>query len=127
MDPARLAKVLKEAKKHLHFVLSFYQVQLDGNRHVLHEQPVGATSWLDAWMQKILAHPRVGTTVADQCMYGLTTMDGNGNEASAKKPTKLASTSQQMLDRLIPDAMARTNISTSLQEEQLLRLIILRT
>ena len=78
-------------------------------------------------MQKILAHPRVGTTVADQCMYGLTTIDGNGHEASAKKPTKLASTSQQMLDRLIPDAMARTNISTSLEEEQLLRLIILRT
>ena len=100
MDPARVAKVLKEAKKHLHGVLSLYQVQLDGNRHFLHEHPVGATSWLDAWMQKILAHPRVGTAVADQCMYGLTTIDGNGNEASAKKPTKWASTSQQMLDRL---------------------------
>ena len=51
-------------------------------------------------MQKILAHPRVGTTVADQCMYDLTTTDADGNVVRAKKPTKWASSSPQMLSRL---------------------------
>ena len=100
MDPARVAKIIREAKRHLHFVLSLYQIQLDANRHFLHEHPVGATSWLDDWMQKILAHPRVGTAVADQCMYDLTTTDADGNVVRAKKPTKWASSSPQMLSRL---------------------------
>ena len=100
MDPARVAKMLKEARKHLHFVISLYRMQLDDNRHFLHEHPVGATSWKDPWMEKILSHPRVGVTVADQCMYGLVTAGPDGQPMAAQKPTKFASSSPHMLRRL---------------------------
>ena len=100
MDPARVARIIKEAKRHLHFVISLYHLQVAGNRHVLHEHPVGASSWEDDWMKKLLALPKVGITVADQCMYDLTTTDREGNIMPAKKPTKWASSSPQMLARL---------------------------
>ena len=51
-------------------------------------------------MERILKHPRVGITVADQCMYGLTTSGPDGQKVPAQKPTKWASTSPQMLKRL---------------------------
>ena len=100
MDPARVARMIKEAKTHLHFVVSLYKLQLDEHRHFLHEHPVGASSWMDEWVRKLLSHPRVGTTVADQCMYNLTTVDPEGNVVHAKKPTKWMSSSQHMLNRL---------------------------
>ena len=100
MDPVKVEMILKEAKKHLHFVISLYQLQLADNRHFLHEHPVGATSWRDKYMMRLLSHPKVGTSVADQCMYGLKTMDPAGNMVEAKKPTKWASSSSYMLKRL---------------------------
>ena len=45
MDPAKVEAMLKEARRHLHFVISLYQIQLAHKRHFLHEHPVGATSW----------------------------------------------------------------------------------
>ena len=59
MDPAKVERTLKEARRHLHFVISLYQIQLAGGRHFLHERPVGATSWKDPWMLRILQHPHV--------------------------------------------------------------------
>ena len=100
MDPERVKRMLKEAERHLHFVISIYNMQLAAGRHFLHEHPVGASSWKDEFMEKVLKHPRVGTSVADQCMYGLMTMDGNGNLVEAQNPTKWASSSRQMLERL---------------------------
>ena len=100
MDPAKVEKMLKEAKRHLHFVISLYQLQLAHNRHFLHEHPVGATSLKDPYMERVLSHPRVGTTVADQCMYGLSTAGPDGDPMPAQKPTKWASSSPHMLRRL---------------------------
>ena len=100
MDPLVVEKMLKEARRHLHFVISLYQLQLADNRHFLHEHPVGASSWKDPYMERILNHPRVGTTVADQCMYGLTTAGPDGQPMAAQKPTKWASSSPHMLRRL---------------------------
>jgi hypothetical protein len=88
MDPDRAARIMKEAKAHLHFVIYLYHIQLAEGRHFLHEHPQGATSWKDPRMLRLLKHPKVGTTVADQCMYGLTTKDANGKEVKAKKPTQ---------------------------------------
>ena len=100
MDPVRVAKMLKEARRHLHFVISLYRLQLAGNRHFLHQHPVGATSWKDPHVEKIWGHPRVGTTVADQCTYGLTTAGPDGHPMVAQNPTKWASSSPHMLRRL---------------------------
>ena len=100
MDPVKVERMLKEARRHLHFVISLYQLQLADNRHFLHEHPVGATSWKDPYMERILKHPKVGVTVADQCMYGLTTAGPDGQPMAAQKPTKWASSSPHMLRRL---------------------------
>lgn len=51
-------------------------------------------------MLALLKHPRVGTSVAHQCMYGLVTPDGKGGVHPAKKPTKFMSSSPAMLKRL---------------------------
>ena len=100
MDPDRVARIMKEAKAHLHFVIYLYHIQLAEGRHFSHEHPQGATSWKDPRMLRLLKHPKVGTTVADQCMYGLTTKDANGKEVKAKKPTQWASSAPHMLKRL---------------------------
>ena len=94
MDPDRVARIMKEAKAHLHFVIYLYHIKLAEGRHLL------ATSWKDPRMLRLLKHPKVGTTVADQCMYGLTTKDANGKEVKAKKPTQWASSAPHMLKRL---------------------------
>ena len=100
MDPAKIERMLKEGRRHLHFVISLYQIQLANKRHFLHEHPVGAKSWEDPYMLRILSDHRVGTSVADQCMYGLTTHGPDGDPMAAQKPTKWASSSPQMLRRL---------------------------
>ena len=96
----KIKRVLAEGCVHLHFVLLVYKMQLDGHRHFLHEHPHGASSWRDPLMLKLLAHPRVNTTVGHQCQYGLTTPDEHGAMQAAKKPTMFASSSTFMLDRL---------------------------
>jgi len=100
MDPARVAQIMKEARAHLHFVISLYHIQIADGRHFLHEHPQGASSWKDLRMLRLLKNHLVNVTVSDQCMYGLVTKGMNGEEVSAKKPTQWASTSPQMLKRL---------------------------
>ena len=100
MAPERVKAILNEGRRHLHFVISLYKLQLDEGRHFLHEHPQGASSWKDVQMLKLLNHPRVKTTVSDQCQYGLVTPGPGGDMMPAKKPTKWASSSPQMLARL---------------------------
>ena len=100
MSPQRVKAILNEGRRHLHFVISLYKIQLEGGRHFLHEHPQSATSWEDAQMKRLRSHPRVGTMVSDQCQYGLTTPGLEGNLMPAKKPTCWASISIQMLSRL---------------------------
>ena len=47
-------------------------------------------------MVRLLKRANVGVTVADQCMYGLTTKGPSGEEVRAKKPTQWASSSPHM-------------------------------
>ena len=51
-------------------------------------------------MLALLDLPNVDTVVSDQCEYHLYTTGPNGERMLAKKPTKWASTSPQMLHRL---------------------------
>ena len=100
MSPERVKAIMDEGRRHLYFVISIYKLQLEAGRHFLHEHPQGATSWEDLQMQKLLAHPRVNSVVSDQCQYGLVTPGGKGELMPAKKPTRWASTSPHMLNRL---------------------------
>ena len=68
-------------------------------RHFLHGHAEGATSWSDPWMISLLRHPQVRTAVSDQCEYGLVTHNGNGDLIAAKKPTRWATTSEEMRAR----------------------------
>ena len=47
MPPERVKAILREGRRHLHFVISLYKLQLDACRHFLHEHPHGASSWRD--------------------------------------------------------------------------------
>ena len=100
MHPDRVKAILKEGRRHLHFVISLYKIQIDAGRHFLHEHPAGARSWIDLQMQRLLSHPRVSSVVSDKCQYGLTTPGNDGEFLPAKKPTRWASTSPHMLKRL---------------------------
>ena len=51
-------------------------------------------------MQALLRQKNVDVAISDQCMYGLMTHGKNGDLVHAKKPTKWASSSPQMLARL---------------------------
>ena len=100
MSKERVAEILKMGRLHLHFMLTIYNEQLKAGRHFLHEHPQSASSWSDPLMVQLLQHPRVHSVVAHQCAYGLTTPDGHGKPALAKKPTRFASSSVYMLRRL---------------------------
>ena len=100
MPKERVAKILREGRRHLHFVISLYNIQLEGGRHFLHEHPNGAASWRDSQMIKLLKQKRVQSTVSDQCQYGLLTPGPDGTPTPAKKPTRWASSSTSMLARL---------------------------
>ena len=101
MDPAKVARMIKEAKMHLHFVTSLYQRQLSQNRHFLHEHPAGARSWHHPSILAIRQMEGVGVVRGDQCMFGLTTKGASADEKRlAKKPTKFMSSSPHMLKQL---------------------------
>ena len=100
MAPERVKAILNEDRRHLHFVISLYKIQLNEGRHFLHEHPHGASSWGDIHMKRLLNHPGVNSVVSDQCQYGLLTPGPEGKLLPAKKPTRWASTSSHMLARL---------------------------
>ena len=100
MSPEKVQTLRGEAVRHLHVMVSLYRLQLNSGRHFLHEHPAGASSWSDAWVERLLNHPKVSAVVSDQCEYGLLTPDANGLPTPAKKPTRWMSTSAPMLKRL---------------------------
>ena len=100
MDPKRVEEILRKPKDYLRFVIRLYRIQLDQGRHFLHEHPQSARSWQDEHMVDLLADPRVGITVSDQCEYGLFTPGPDGQPRRAKKPPQWACPSPWMLKRL---------------------------
>ena len=100
MDPAKLLKLKKLARQHLHFALSLARLQMKAGRHFLFEQPATATSWKDPGMVSMAKEPRVDVVVGHQCQYGCVTTNKEGFECPALKPTKWMSNSPAMLARL---------------------------
>ena len=92
-----VATIIQEGLLHLHAMPTIYSEQLKGGRHVLHEHPATAASWQNPRMQQLLQYARVQTTVCEQCEYRLTTADGAGNQALAKRPTRFAPSSTPRL------------------------------
>ena len=84
---------LKQAKEHVRFCVGLMREQLAAGRHFLFEHPAWASSWSLPELQSLAETPGVLGQRADQCMYGLVTPDGDGNDAPAKNPTGFLSSS----------------------------------
>ena len=100
MDPRKVERRKAEAKVLLEFAMEIYELQLKAGRHFLHEHPQSASSWQDTRMMKMMAHPRVDSVVAHLCQYGMKTMGDDGSWQPAKKATRFASSSEEVLKKL---------------------------
>ena len=96
----RVQRCLAAGRLHLHVVIALCHVLAGAGLRVPHEHPQSATFWHDPWVERLHEHPRVSTTVCNQCQYGLRTTGKGGEAAPTKKPTRIASSSPHMLARL---------------------------
>ncbi len=55
---------------HLAFVAELYQLQMDGGRYFLHENPEGSKGWGGLPMATLARDERVHKIIGDQCQYG---------------------------------------------------------
>jgi acyl dehydratase len=56
VDPEAAKAKLRYGRRHLHLLLSLYQIRVSAGRHVLHEHPNSALRWKDPVMLELLAH-----------------------------------------------------------------------
>ena len=100
MHPDKVRGIIREGRLHLRFMAQIYMLQVEAGRMFLHEHPAGARSWGGPIMAPLINHPDVPISDSDQCQYGQTTTDDNGQQYAAKKPTRWMSNSHFMLARL---------------------------
>lgn len=89
----------RKAMVHLAFCCRLYKEQLSQGRYFLHEHPTPASSWKVKCMSGLARDPMVLTAEIDQCAYGLTSRDAEG-EALAKKPTRFLTNSKALKQAL---------------------------
>ena len=93
MEKSKVDQLLKEGRNHLNFVASLYRKQMLKGKFFLHEHPASAASWKESSIASLAALSSVYTTVAHQCMYGLTTPTTDGQRAPAMKATRFMTNS----------------------------------
>ena len=98
-DPARMAKELEDAKKHVRFCIKLYMEQVRGGRYFLHEHPENATSWHMPEVIELAAQAGVGMTVCDMCAYGMEITDKDG-VALVRKSTKFLTNADEVAKRI---------------------------
>ena len=95
-----MRKRINGGRRHLEFSTVVYRDQLERGNHVLHEHPVGASSWKEECIDRIPRHSQVSTVVGDMCQYGMMLKMKPGIILPVKKPTRWMSSSYEMLNRL---------------------------
>ena len=80
---------MNEARIHLDFVCSLLRLQHDQGRYFVHEHPQGAGSWQEAVIIETQRHTGADILTIDQCCYGLTSVNTEGEVLPAMKPTKI--------------------------------------
>ena len=95
-DPAVVAWETARADVHLAFCAKLYEEQHRHGRYILHEHLAGATSWGEDSIKKVMNMCGVDQVILHQCQVGQD--DGKGNPL--KKPTRLISNSQHILQQL---------------------------
>ena len=96
--PAGKAKVeaaRRQGDVHLKFCMTLAKVQMEGGCYFIYEHPMSAASWNNNDVDGLAATEGVMRTELDQCEFGLTSKDEQG-EAPAKKPTSLLTNSVQV-------------------------------
>ena len=66
-DVEATQRAFAEACRHIKFVASLYQEQLNDGRCFLHEHPQFASSWALPCMKELARQPGVAVITADQC------------------------------------------------------------
>jgi hypothetical protein len=97
-DPAAAAECLQRAIGHMEFVTELYWMQLRAGRYFVHEHPKTATSWNLSCIRELVAHPKVVSTVAHICAYGLMSTDAVG-EGLVKKPIGFMTNSPEISEQ----------------------------
>ena len=80
-------RALARAKKHLEFVASLYEEQLEGGRYFLHEHPLYASSWKVPAIEAVWDRPGVQRVHGDQCQFGAEVRTGPATGRPVKKPS----------------------------------------
>ena len=76
---------MRYGRKHLEFCTRLCEPQWNAGRYLLHWHPANASSWEEQCVRKMLKKFGVTKVVADQCMYGLTTIDGQTIKVARKR------------------------------------------
>ena len=101
MPIEKVQEAIAEGVRHLNFCCSIYRRQLARGKHFVHEHPARALSWSHPQIQSIVRMTGINLVVADQCMYGLTTLSQvDGSPAPAQKSTKFLTSSVHMAECL---------------------------
>ena len=100
MNPEKRERQLVEGKISLAFALSAYEWQVRRGRYFLHEHPASAESWKMDEVRAIQCMDGVATVTGDSCMFGMKSVDAEGIERPAKKPTRWMSNAPYLLRSL---------------------------
>ncbi len=97
MDEREWDRHMKEAMGHLEFCAKIYELQVNEGSYVVHEHPLGASSWGERCMQKVSKLKGVRECREDMCACGLTSLGEDGvTECALRKPTKFVTNSDCM-------------------------------
>ena len=88
------------AALHIKFMMELYDEQIADGHYFLHEHPRYATSWQLAEVERLLMHPDVAMSHADQCQYGAKAVRGGARGRPIMKPTSFMSNSPEVLKAL---------------------------
>ena len=91
MRRAKIAAIV-----HLDFVASLHEDQAEGGRYLLHEHPLGASSWEVPSIDRVLKRGDVERVHGDQCQYGAEVRHGPLKGDPIKTPTGFISNAPQV-------------------------------
>ena len=98
-DPRIMDQEFRAARAHINFCLEVYEMQLKAKRHFVHEHPRGSKAWNLPEMVSFMMKPGVDSVEMDMCAFGMTSSDEQGI-GLAKKPTRIMSSSAEVLKRI---------------------------
>ena len=102
----RLHEFLDQGRVLMDFALELAQIQLDGGRHYVLENPKPSGAWKEPRMVKFLTSRAPAIVDIDQCRFGLHSRQGNLH----RKSTRLVSSSSSVISMLEDRKCTRTHL-----------------